>query len=484
MADIPRPKKGKPINTDGEETVVLKVDPAQYRKKNLDNENTAKLSARQINREAQNRYRQNRNTSSFEKKNFENDFPQKRYNNRSYQNDYEYESAPDPAYNYKFNSQYNNSGHSQNSQKRSAPQSRKPQQQKTSSSSQQRRPSQSRQTVSRSSNQTSRQPKKSSGKKQTKKKQGLVTKILKFILIAVVIIFIIYTLLTLLCIFRIHKTQDKERSRTAGAMSSTSVTNVLLIGTDSRDTDEERGRSDSMILVSLNSSSHMLYMTSFMRDSYVSIPGYGSGKLNAAYSYGGPELLMDTIESNFNIAVDSYVSVSFKGFASIIDSVGGVDVTLSDEEAEALNIILQSEVNEIMGDDRDDDLLSGGGAYKLNGKQALSYSRIRYVGNADFERTERQREVMSQVFSKIKTMNPVYIASLLTNAVPNVSTNMSSSNMYLLSLRLPTLLIYKSEQQRIPADGTYQSADIGGESVLQIDFDANIELLESTVFES
>jgi LCP family protein required for cell wall assembly len=219
-----------------------------------------------------------------------------------------------------------------------------------------------------------------------------------------------------------------------------------------------------------------------MRDAYVDIPGYGSAKLNAAYSYGGAELLMDTIEYNYKIAIDSYISVSFVGFADIIDAVGGIKVTVSDSEADALNVILQSEVNEIMGDDVNSDLLSGGGTYTLNGKQALSYSRIRYVGNADFERTERQRNVMEQVVSKLKSMNPVYFTKILGNAVPELTTNMSTPDLYLFSLRIPTMIFYKSEQQQVPADGTWSDATINGESVLQVDFDANIKILEETVF--
>lgn len=453
MADLPHPKKKKIVNTDDEETVVIKVDPAKYNKQKLDNADTAKIPASQI-RQASRNYNNQNNRNNRNANYNRNNSQGRAYGNRTPQN-----GNGNRSNNPNRQNVYHGNGNRQQPPQRS---SRSPQQ------NQVRNP----------------RPNNYQAAPVKKKKKNLVTKILKIVLIAAVAIFIIYSVIVLISILRVNKVSDGSRSRTAGAMESSNVTNVLLIGTDSRDLDEERGRSDSMILFSLNSSSHNLYLSSFMRDAYVEIPRYGNGKLNAAYSYGGAELLMDTIESNYNIAIDSYVSVSFSGFASIIDSVGGVKVTLSDSEAEALNIILQSEVNEIMGDDVNDDLLDGGGDYTLNGKQALSYSRIRYVGNADFERTERQRSVMTQVISKVKSMNPVYITSLLNNSIPNLTTNMQASELYLLSLRLPTLLFYDTCQQQIPADGTWSSADVNGESVLQVDFDANIDILEDTVFES
>ena len=162
--------------------------------------------------------------------------------------------------------------------------------------------------------------------------------------------------------------------------------------------------------------------------------------------------------------------------------MGGVELEISDREAEAVNEILISEVNEIMGDDREDDLLDGGGKLKLDGKQALSYSRIRYVGNADFERTERQRTVMEQVMGKIKS-NPFRLFPVCMGALPKMTTNMSVLSLYGYAVTTPLkLATYDMAQQRVPADGTYQGADIGGESVLQVDFDAAKQQLKSTVF--
>lgn len=315
-----------------------------------------------------------------------------------------------------------------------------------------------------------------------RQKKSLLGRLVKLLLTLIVALFLIYSAIAMIGILGMNRVETGDRGVTSGSLDASYVKNVLVIGTDTRDPEQERGRSDSMILVSMNSKTHDIYMTSFMRDAYVDIPGNGSGKLNAAYSYGGPELLMDTLESNYDVHIDDYVMITFSACAEMIDAVGGVELTISDEEAQAVNEILISEVNEIMGDEREDDLLDGGGTLTLDGKQALSYSRIRYVGNADFERTERQRTVMQQVMEKVKG-NPLRLASICMSALPEMTTNLSVGALYGYAVTTPLKLVtYDMQQQRIPADGTFSGADIGGESVLQVDFAAAHQQLEDTVF--
>ncbi len=299
-----------------------------------------------------------------------------------------------------------------------------------------------------------------------------------------VIVFLIYSAIALVGIFQMNIVPTADRMRTPDAIASEQVENILVIGTDSRDPETDAGRSDSMILVSLNKKTNTVYMTSFLRDVYVYISDeYGYGKLNAAYAYGGAEQLMDTIESNYRIRIDDYVLISFGACAAMIDAVGGVEVTLSDEEAHALDEILISEVNELMGDGRNDDLIGSGGTYTLSGKQALSYSRIRYVGNADFERASRQRSVFSQVMEKA-AKNPAAICSILLRALPQVSTNLSGLSMYAYAVKAPFLLIsYDIEQQQIPVDNSFYGDTINGEAVLVTDFTENYLVLLDTVFE-
>lgn len=312
---------------------------------------------------------------------------------------------------------------------------------------------------------------------------GILGKAIRAVLWVIIIVFVLYSAVSLIGILRMHRETAENRANISDVMDAAYVSNVLLIGTDSRDLSQERGRSDSMILASINKKTRELTLTSFLRDSYVYIDDeYGYGKLNAAYSYGGAGLLMDTIESNYGVRIDDYILISFAACANVIDAVGGVKLDLTDEEADAVNEILISEVNELMGDDRNDDLLDCGGKQKLDGKQALSYSRIRYVGNADFERASRQRTVMTQVLKKA-AVNPVAMARIFVTALPELSTNLSVGKSYGYTLRAPFLLIgYQLKTQQIPADGTFYGDDVDGESVLRVDCDANRQVLKDTIY--
>ena len=325
-------------------------------------------------------------------------------------------------------------------------------------------------------------------RKKKKKHRSVFGRIVKKIVLTLftilVVLFTVYSCTALTVISRVGKEETGDRNRTPDAMSRSYVKSVLIIGTDGR-SDDEQGRSDSMILLSINSRKNEIILTSFMRDCYVNIQGYGMDKLNASYSYGGAELLMDTIESNFMIEIDDYITVNFISFAGIIDAVGGIDVDVSDEEAQEINNILFSEVNQLMGDDQWADFLEGGGKVHLNGKQALSYARIRYVGNSDFERTSRQREVLKKLIPK--AINPIAIGRIAKSVIPKVNTNMSSMGMYLLSLRLPTSIRYDVKQLQIPADNTFYPEDIwfddgSVQSVLQVDFNANYNIISEEIF--
>ena len=326
-------------------------------------------------------------------------------------------------------------------------------------------------------------PKKKKKKRRHKSLVGrIIRRIIHIILILFLLLFGIYSCTSVCLIKQVNKVPEGHRNHYADSVGKGYVKNILVIGTDGR-TADDRGRSDSMILVSLNRKTNEIIMTSFMRDSYVEIPDNGWNKLNAAYAFGGPELLMDTIEYNFDVRIDDYVSVDFVSFVSLVDAVGGIDLQVSDAEAEEINVILISEVNELVGDDRNSDLLSGGGRLHLNGKQALSYSRIRKVGNSDFERTERQRRVMSLIFAKMKSFRPSMFKNLASDVIPDVATNMSGLNMYLLSLRMPLCARYTIKQIQIPADGTYHGEDVDVGNVLWIDdLDANRNVIEDEVF--
>jgi len=268
---------------------------------------------------------------------------------------------------------------------------------------------------------------------------------------------------------------DKE------ALTADGVTNILLIGNDSRLNGED-GRSDAMILVSVSKTSGKILMTSILRDVYVEIPGHGSNRLNAAYAFGGPELLMETIQHNFDIPVSRYVLVNFEAFAGVVDAVGGVDIELTTEEIGWVNAYL-NEYNELTGHEFGYNYLTQTepGVIHLNGPQALAYSRNRYVGT-DFGRTERQRKVMEEIIKKLPGAVITNMDGLMEGLCPNLTTNLTMNECYGLVLRLPFLLKYERVSGSIPLEGTWWDQNIDGMAVLGIDFEANKNYLHENLY--
>ena len=251
-------------------------------------------------------------------------------------------------------------------------------------------------------------------------------------------------------------------------VSDDNVLNILLIGTDSRDPQNDRGRSDSMILVSINKNTKKMIMTSFLRDTWVEIPEIGPQRLNAAYAYGGPPLLVKTIQANFGIRIDKYATINFGAFQDAIDTIGGVDINVTDEEVQYINNSMKVSKK-----------LEKGGKYTLNGEQALAYARIRYIGT-DFGRTQRQRTVMDEIFRKAKALSLSELSDFLEKILPNVSTNFDKGEVFWLVLKASDYLSYPRKEQSIPNTGSYKNMVIDGMMVLGIDFEKyNKELKES-----
>lgn len=259
---------------------------------------------------------------------------------------------------------------------------------------------------------------------------------------------------------------------------SENIINLLLIGQDRRE-GQGRQRSDSMILLTINKEKKIITMTSFMRDMYVKIPGHGKNKINASYVYGGMQKLDETLMENFGVHVDGNVEVDFSGFMKIVDIMGGVDIELKQEEADYLNRRGNWEVEE----NQHWSLTEG--VNHLNGSQALAYCRIRYVGNADYERTQRQRTVLTKLFEKVKQMDLATMDTLLNTVVELISTDMSLQQItgYAMDM-FPLLTGFDVVTQRIPADGTYSSQNIkGAGSVLVPNLEKNIQLLKESIGE-
>lgn len=265
-------------------------------------------------------------------------------------------------------------------------------------------------------------------------------------------------------------------------MKEDGVINILLIGNDSREAGTD-GRSDAMILMSLSSKSKTVHLTSLLRDMYVEIPGYGGNRLNAAYAYGGPELLMETLEENLDIHVNRYVLVNFQAFANVVDAVGGVDLELTAKEIEYVNGYLV-EYNMLEGRPEGTDYLkqTEGGMIHLNGPQALAYCRNRLIGT-DFGRTERQRKVIMAIIDKAPSALLTNFTELVDSILPNLTTNLTEKECRSLTLKVPSALNYDIIQGSVPIEGSYRNVTIRGMSVLEVDFEANKEYLQKSLYE-
>lgn len=246
--------------------------------------------------------------------------------------------------------------------------------------------------------------------------------------------------------------------------------NLLLIGSDHRD-DSWNGNSDVMILVTVNKDSEEIILTSFMRDLYADIPGYGVHKLNYAFAAGGGDVLVQTLEDNYRLQIDNYAIVDFMDMANIVDLVGGVEITLSDEECTNLNTNLaQLGVSE-------ENYIYTGGTYLLNGYQAVAYMRIRYVGNSDYQRTQRQRDVLKEIFASLKELNAAELLTISTEVIAQIEHNIQPAEMIKLVAMLPQFTKYELSEERIPYDDLYYSQD----EMLVPDFEATIARLHETL---
>lgn len=247
---------------------------------------------------------------------------------------------------------------------------------------------------------------------------------------------------------------------------SDDVFTILLVGVDSY-YDTYTGRSDVQMLISVNQKSKKLVICSILRDCYVSIPGHGNNRINAAYGEGGTNLLTQTIKNNFGIPVDRVAVINFKVVTDFVDAVGGVDVDLSPEEVEIIN-------NGSSG------YLSGAGLNHLNGDQALTYARIRKI-DSDFSRTKRQRVVMEDALEKVGNMSLSQQSSLLQEFLPRVHSDLTRSEVINLASMILRLKSFEVKSFAIPIDGSWSDMRVSGMDVLDIDFSANRKAWEDAV---
>ena len=277
----------------------------------------------------------------------------------------------------------------------------------------------------------------------------------------------------------INKKEFEDPTKVDGLYHDDAVINVLIVGSDSFHGAGER--SDSMMLLSIDRRHKKLKLTSFMRDMYLSLTdGWADNRINASYALGGISCLIDTIEMNFGIDIDRYVTIDYDAVADIVDLLGGVEIDLSYGEANQINMGAQ-----------DYSSYATEGLNTLTGLQARYYMRIRNVegddGYGDFSRTSRQRKVLSALLDKFKDSNLITITKLASEIIPQITTDFSQSELTSMVSNALTYMNYDFSQLRLPADNMYYDdwVVISGmdQAVLIPDLELNSALVNNFVYE-
>lgn len=258
-----------------------------------------------------------------------------------------------------------------------------------------------------------------------------------------------------------QNTENKPNIQDQVTKERAKVTNLLLLGVD-----KEEDASDTIVVVSMDETYNKIRLTSIMRDSYIYFGKDKVNKINYAYHYGGPQLSIKTINQNYNLDIRDYVKVDFSGIGKIVDAMGGVTIQIKDYEVSEMKAYG----------------INKAGTYNLNGRQALGYSRIRHVGNVDYERTQRQRTVLTELFKKAQSKGVVQLPSLISSILPYIETSLDKGE--LLNLGKQALSIGPSNmlQTRVPFDKYKSDATIDGRYYLKWDKEPTLNILHQFIY--
>ena len=254
--------------------------------------------------------------------------------------------------------------------------------------------------------------------------------------------------------------------------------NIALFGTDSRNSQVE-GNADVIIILSINPSTQKIKMSSILRDTYVNIEGIGMDKINAAYAQGGPLLAIKTINQNFALDIKDYIHVDFLSAAAIVDALGGVTINLKPEELGYLN----NYVKEISfeGDISVAPIMKAG-LQKLNGKQAVAYTRIRDAGRGDYDRTDRQKMLLVSLFSSMQGGGVSLLPVFLSKVLPNLETSMNQLSLLSIGSSILNSKTKLIEQGRFPLDSASKGERINNIWYLRTDLNATSASLYNFIY--
>lgn len=253
---------------------------------------------------------------------------------------------------------------------------------------------------------------------------------------------------------------------------------IALFGLDNRSSGNlSSGRSDVIMIANINSNTHEVNLVSVYRDSYLDIGDGVFEKCNAAYAKGGPEQALSMLNTNLDLAITDYVTVDFNAIVECVDLLGGVEMTITDEEANLMLGYIR-EINEITGNNSK--CPESGGTYTLDGVQACAFVRIRYGGGGDYKRTERQRDVLSAIVEKAQKSNLKTINRLINQIFGDIETSFSSADLIALAANI---FNYKlGENSGFPYEKTTHRYDRVGDVVIPCDLVSNVTQLHSFLF--
>ena len=257
--------------------------------------------------------------------------------------------------------------------------------------------------------------------------------------------------------------------------------NILLLGGDSRNKSAYE-RTDSIIILSINKAESKAKMTSIMRDTWVSYPGMpGHGKINAANVYGGPELTVKTVNESFGTDIEDFVLINMVGLVDVIDQIGGIDIPATEGEKKWVNAAAKGYLETFGPYDGELSIGKSGDSVHLNGLLAMTFCRNRTIGT-DYTRVQRQRIVLLAVLEKMKSLDAAQLAAVVTSAFGEVETNLNLIDVISLANVGLNLDEASIEQNRIPADGTFESGMKDGFWSIRPDFEKNKELLSEFIY--
>ncbi|MBC6002391.1 MAG: LCP family protein [Paeniclostridium sordellii] len=280
----------------------------------------------------------------------------------------------------------------------------------------------------------------------------------------------------------IQSNNDKQEKKFDSSKKNKGVSNILLIGSDSKNFDNV-GRSDAMMILTIDDKNKSIKLTSLVRDTLVNIPGHGYEKLTHAYAYGGAKLLLDTIEQNFKISIKDYAAVNFNSFIDLVDVLGGVEVNVKEKEIDHLNDVIVNSFNTSNKEAEEPQFIRSDGKQLLNGYQALAYARIRKVDSI-YERDTRQREVLKSIADKLVELPITNYPKVIKKILPYVDVNISMSKLINLAITSKEIYNYELKQMEFPLEDYRESGRLAKDNSFVVKWNKteNLKKLDDFIY--